>query len=173
MVTPQQFRDLRASVPSPVTIVTTADENGPVGATVSAFMPLSINPHLILIAMEDSSRVLDRIRERGQFAVNILAEQQAELAMIFGGPGREKFAHAEWHLDHGLPRFDRVASWLSCEVADTLPGGDHVILLGKVTAVSNTETAPMVYSHRLFGTHSEFAHRPKRALEESIGAFRR
>lgn len=168
-----QFRDLRAAVPSPVTIVTTQGSEGPAGATVSAFLPLSLEPHMILVAMENRSNVLQRICQEGRFAVNILAEQQSDLALTFGSRVENKFDQAQWHSDHGLPRFEGAAGWLVCELADTLPGGDHSILLGTVLHASTSDAAPMVYSHRLFGTHSEFAQRPRRPIVDHVAACAR
>lgn len=168
-----QFRDLRAAVPSPVTIVTTDGTEGPAGATVSAFMPLSLEPHLILVALENRSNVLRRICREGRFAVNILAQHQPELALTFGGRSENKFDQADWHYDHGLPRLEGTAGWLVCELYDVVSGGDHTILVGAVEHAAGSDTAPMVYSHRLFGTHSEFAKRPRRPIVDHVAACAR
>ncbi|ABY22362.1 flavin reductase-like, FMN-binding protein [Renibacterium salmoninarum ATCC 33209] len=169
----RQFRELRAAVPSPVTIVTTDGDEGPAGATVSAFMPLSLEPHLILVAMENRSNVLRRICREGRFAVNVLAQHQPELALTFGGRGENKFDQSEWHSDHGLPRLEGTAGWLVCELYDVVPGGDHTMLVGAVQQAAGSDTAPMVYSHRLFGTHSEFVKRPRRPIVDYATAFAR
>ena len=44
-----------AAVCTPVTVVTTADEDGPHGATVSAFASLSLRPPLVTVALDRRS----------------------------------------------------------------------------------------------------------------------
>ncbi|WP_159709147.1 flavin reductase family protein [Arthrobacter sp. 18067] len=173
MQTQAQLRDLRAAVPSPVTIVTAAGDDGPAGATVSAFMPLSLEPHLVLVALENKSGLLRKICREGHFGVNILAQHQPELALTFGGRSENKFDRVSWSYDHGLPRLQDTAGWLACELYDVISGGDHTVLVGSVQHAASADTSPMVYSHRLFGTHSEFAKRPRRPILDQLAACAR
>ena len=57
----QDFRDLMAGVCAPVTVVTTADQDGPHGATVSSFASLSLRPPLVSVALDRRSGLLARI----------------------------------------------------------------------------------------------------------------
>jgi flavin reductase (DIM6/NTAB) family NADH-FMN oxidoreductase RutF len=52
--------------------------------------------------------------------------------------------------DGGLPRIGGAAAWLECEVEDVLPGGDHLIVVGLVTACETEEVEPLVYHRRDF-----------------------
>jgi hypothetical protein len=58
----QAFRDLMSAVCAPVTVVTTADEDGPHGTTVSAFASLSLRPPLVTVALDRRSGLLGRWR---------------------------------------------------------------------------------------------------------------
>ena len=57
----QKFRDLMAGVCAPVSVVTTADIEGPHGATVSSLASLSLRPALVSIALDRQSALLSRI----------------------------------------------------------------------------------------------------------------
>ena len=69
----QVFRDLMAAVCAPVTVVTSADEAGPHGATVSAFASLSLRPPLVTVARDRRSALLASILGTGRLGVNVLA----------------------------------------------------------------------------------------------------
>jgi flavin reductase (DIM6/NTAB) family NADH-FMN oxidoreductase RutF len=84
------------------------------------------------------------------------------MALLFARRGTDRFRAAPWRVDRGLPQLLEAASWIACDLAKAVEGGDHLLLLGGVTWASRTEAAPLVYGHRVFGTHSGFATRPHR-----------
>ncbi|MGW2189523.1 flavin reductase family protein [Streptomyces sp. NPDC001719] len=155
----QDFRDAMAGVCSPVTIVTAAENGTPYGVTVSAFTSLSLRPAMVSVALDRSSNVLTRILATGRFGVNVLGHDQDDLATTFARRLPDRFAAsgAPWRHDHGLPRLTEAPGWLVCELGSTVEGGDHLLLLGRVVHVRTSAAAPLVYSHRTFGTHSAFA----------------
>ena len=151
-----EFRNTMASVCMPVTIVTAMDSSRPHGTTVSAFSSLSIEPPLVMVALDQASDLLAIIRATRRFGVNLLAHGQEDLAMKFARKGPDKFDGIAWRQTHGLPRLDGVGGWVVCEVEEMHEGGDHLILLGRVLAAEPIPDAPLVYHNRLFGTHSEY-----------------
>lgn len=169
----QAFRDLMAGVCAPVTIVTTTAEDLPHGTTVSAFASLSLRPPMVTVALDRGSKVLSRITATGRFGVNVLARTQDDLALCFARRGADRFAGVDWDFDHGLPRLGSAPGWLVCEVAQAVEGGDHLLILGLVTHVKTTPAAPLVYGHRMFGTHSAFADRPRHTIREHVAACAR
>lgn len=168
----KDFRDLMSRVCAPVTIVTTVDHDGPHGATASSFAALSQEPPLITVAFDRRSALLQRIRTSGRFGVNVLGHGQDDLAMVFAsrGAGAGRFAGISWHYDSGLPRVDGSAGWVSCDLFDTVEGGDHLLLFGLVTRMSKAELPPLVYAHRTFGTHSRYSERPRHPITDQIAA---
>lgn len=173
MVLDQEFRDVMASVCAPVTVVTALVDDQPHGTTVSAFASLSLRPPMITVALDRKSTALAMIQRAGRFGVNVLGQGQDDLALVFARRDVDRFAAADWHLDHGLPRLDGAASWLACDLATAVDGGDHLLLLGTVTHAGRTESAPLVYGHRVFGTHSHFAERPRRPIHDHVAACAR
>ncbi|POM23191.1 4-nitrophenol 4-monooxygenase/4-nitrocatechol 2-monooxygenase, reductase component [Actinomadura rubteroloni] len=171
MVDEQAFRDLMAGVCAPVTIVTTSAD-GPHGTTVSAFASLSLRPPMVTVALDRSSGLLARILRTGRFGVNILGSGQAETALAFARRG-DRFASVAWYTDQGLPRLAEAPGFLACDLARPVDGGDHLLLLGTVRAVRSRTAAPLVYGNRIFGTHSGFADRPRRPIDDLISACSR
>ena len=170
----QVFRDLMAAVCAPVTVVTTADEDGPHGTTVSAFASLSLRPPLVTAALDRRSALLARILLSRRFGVNVLGSGDDDIALRFAGPAAAgRFAGVPWTPAHGLPRLDCAAAWAECELDQVVDGGDHLLLIGLVTHAESRQAAPLVYGHRTFGTHSRFAHRPRRPIDDTIAACAR
>ena len=169
MVGEQAFRDLMAAVCAPVTVVT-ATGDGPFGTTVSAFASLSLRPPMITVALDRGSRLLDPVLRTGRFGVNVLSHGQDEIARLFAQPSVDRFAAADWHYDHGLPRLSGAPGWLVCELAQKVDGGDHLLLLGTVIEADARTAPPLVYGHRTYGTHSGFADRPRRPIADLIAA---
>lgn len=51
--------------------------------------------------------------------------------------------------------------------------GDHLLLVGLVTHAVPTQSPPLVYGHRTFGTHSHFHQRPRRPMADLVAACAR
>ena len=151
-----RFRDVMASVATPVSVITSIGAAGlPHGTTVSAFASLSMSPPMVLVCLDRGSDLLVVVRESGRFAVNVLGADQAPTALAFarkGGAG--KFQGVRWDLDHGLPRLPGAPGWLACDVAELVDGGDHVLALGTVAAAGTSDGRPLTYHGRVFGTHT-------------------
>lgn len=169
-VEPLRFRDLMAGVCAPVTIVTTGHGDDPHGATASSLASLSLDPPLITVAFDHRSALLRRILAAGRFGVNLLCRGQEDLAQAFATRSDDRFAGVRWHYDAGLPRLDGAARWMACDLDRAVPGGDHLLLFGLVTAAARAELPPLIYAHRTYGTHSRFDERPRPLIAGQIAA---
>ncbi|MDI2030496.1 flavin reductase family protein [Saccharopolyspora sp. TS4A08] len=164
MTTPEQrataFREVMAGVCTPVSVVTAMDGDRPHGTTVSAFASLSLNPPMVLVALDRASELLALVRRSDRFGVNVLADGQSALAKQFARKGSAKFHGVRWCPAGGLPRLDGASGWLACEVSGLVDGGDHVIAIGAILDADARGTAPLTYHQRRFGTHTAFRGQP-------------
>ncbi|MEV6901589.1 flavin reductase family protein [Amycolatopsis sp. NPDC051372] len=153
------FRDVMAGVATPVSVVTAFHEGSPHGTTVSAFTSLSMDPPMVLVSLDKTSRLLGLVRKSRRFGVNVLGAAQAETARSFAKKLEmgEKFAGVDWQHDNELPRLAGVPGWLACTVSQEVEGGDHIVLFGQVVSASTVTAAPLTYHSRTFGTHSLLA----------------
>lgn len=114
---------------------------------------------------------MSRIIATGAFGVNVLSAAQDDLAMTFASRAVDRFSSTGWSSCDGLPpRLDDITGWATCEVAQTIEAGDHLLLVGTVTRAASAHRPPLVYSHRTFGTHSQFAVRARPAIVDQIVA---
>lgn len=154
MPDPQRFREVIGRFPTGVSVVTAAGEAGPAGLTTNAVTSLSLDPLLLLVCVDRGSRTLPALESAGRFAVNVLREGQEDLARVFASkrPMPEKFEAITHTVAHGVPVLDDALAWLACEVQEILPGGDHVIAIGEVTALdADPAGRPLVWWRGEFG----------------------
>jgi flavin reductase (DIM6/NTAB) family NADH-FMN oxidoreductase RutF len=130
-----------------VTVVTTQGGDGPAGMTANAICSLSLEPLLMLVCLEETSRTLAAVRESGRLAVNVLAQHQQPLSSVFASkaPEPEKFEGIGYDEVDGVPVLHEVVAWLTGEVQDLLPGGDHLIGVTAVRTVGSPGGEPLVY----------------------------
>jgi flavin reductase (DIM6/NTAB) family NADH-FMN oxidoreductase RutF len=130
-------RDLRNALgtfPTGVAVVTTRAPSGAfVGLTINSFSSLSLEPPLVLWALQLASPSLGAFDRARHFAVNILAEGQVELSKRFASQLPNKFSDLEVHAGlEGLPLIAGCAARLECRAAARHNGGDHVLFIGQV-----------------------------------------
>jgi 3-hydroxy-9,10-secoandrosta-1,3,5(10)-triene-9,17-dione monooxygenase reductase component len=131
---PARFRQVLGHFCTGVTVITTADENGPAGFACQSFAALSLDPPLVLFCPSRSSATWPRIAAAGHFCANVLADGQRELARVFGTSGPDKFAGVRWSpSSSGAPVLDGALTWVGCSVEAVHDAGDHHVVLGRVT----------------------------------------
>ena len=144
------FRQAAGRFASGVTVVTTSASEGAYGVTVSSFASLSLNPLLVTVSINRSSRLVEHVRTVQAFAVSVLASDQQHVASYFAASGRRPepagFSTVSTILQQtGAPIIEGCLSWFDCTLEDILPGGDHEILVGRVSAAGGRTGEPLVY----------------------------
>jgi flavin reductase (DIM6/NTAB) family NADH-FMN oxidoreductase RutF len=149
------FRRFLARWPTGVTILTTGTPGGPAGCTASTLLRASTDPPLLAVALAAGSGTLAAVRERARFGLSVLGWQQRELADRFAtAPWDERFAGLAYRWSNGVPLLDRAVSTAVCVLRDTLPVGDHVLVVGEPIDWVPGPAAPLLvrvggHSHRL------------------------
>jgi len=107
------FRDTLGRFGSGVVIVTATYKSAPIGFVMQSFMSLSLDPPLIVVAPAKSSSSWPKIREVGQFCVNILAADQLELCRTFSNPCEDRFDGIKIETGvNGAPRLPGVLAYI-------------------------------------------------------------
>lgn len=149
---PDEFRQTVGLLPTGVTVVSAFGGSGPAGATASAVCSLSLEPMMMLVCLDHSSRSLEALREAGRFGISVLSEDQRSAAEIFASkvPQTEKWGTVGWRSQGGVPVVEEGLAQVICSVAEVIPGGDHVIVTGLVEQVEARPGEPLVYHGGLF-----------------------
>jgi 3-hydroxy-9,10-secoandrosta-1,3,5(10)-triene-9,17-dione monooxygenase reductase component len=136
-----------------VTVITATGPEGPVGMTANAVTSLSLDPLLLIVCFDVGARTLRVVRETGAFGVNMLAAGEEEIARRFASklPEAEKFAGVAHDLHDGLPVLRDAHAWIGCRLEQLVPGGDHVIGIGAVTAAEAGGGDPLLWYGGRYG----------------------
>lgn len=136
-----------------VSVITTRAPDGLSGMTASAVASLSLQPLQLLVCIASHLPTAVAIQQSGAFAVNVLADQDEELAIHFATRQSDKFAAVGYSEEHGVPVLDAAMAYFVCDVAEALPGGDHTIFVGDVRDChSQSDRSPLIYFDRGFGS---------------------
>ncbi|MFD8572162.1 flavin reductase family protein [Streptomyces sp. NPDC059639] len=155
-VDPAEFRRVLGAFASGVTVITAPGPDGPAGFACQSFASLSLDPPLVTFMVARTSTTWPRIARAGVFCVNVLAADQAELCRGFAVSGADKFAGVRYDAApvSGSPRLDGVAAWIDCTIHAVHTGGDHLIVVGRITALSTPDAppSPLLFHHGHFAT---------------------
>ena len=129
-----------------VTVVTTGGIAGLHGMTANAVASLSLDPPLVLVAVDKRALTLDYLKKNRCFAVNILRLEQEELSRQFATPGPKDFSDLKTtNAATASPILADCLAYLDCKVVDILPGGDHEIFVGEILAGEHHGGEPLLY----------------------------
>src|SRR5262245_50202285 len=92
----KQQRTIMGRFATGVTVVTTAGTGGLGGLTANAVTSLSLDPPLVLVAVDKKAGSYPEIRANGCYAVNILAADQEDISRRFATPGPKDYAGLKW-----------------------------------------------------------------------------
>jgi 3-hydroxy-9,10-secoandrosta-1,3,5(10)-triene-9,17-dione monooxygenase reductase component len=149
----RRLRDVLGHFASGVTVVTAGTPDGPIGFTCQSFSSLSLEPPLVVFAPARTSRTWPRLREMGRFCVNVLAEDQVELAQQFARSGVDKFAGVRWRPSpHGSRVLDGVVAWIDGQLWNEYDGGDHTLVVARVLDLgANPGRRPLLFHRGAYG----------------------
>jgi flavin reductase (DIM6/NTAB) family NADH-FMN oxidoreductase RutF len=135
-----------------VTIVSALHQDRPFGTTASAVTSLSLEPPMLLVCLNKESETGRAMAAAGRFAVNILGEGQADLALRFATKGPDKFQGVPTTPGvDGEPLLADALATLECRVVEQTTGGTHVVFFGEVEHASAREGSPLAYYRGQFG----------------------
>lgn len=131
-------------------IVTAEADDGPRGFLALSATHLSAEPPLMMISVDKKTSALQTILDAGHFAINYLANGQADLAGPFGGKGElkgaDRFRLGSWStLATGAPVLDGAAGVIDCRVEEVIDRFGTAIILGRVVDFAATpDVVPLV-----------------------------
>jgi flavin reductase (DIM6/NTAB) family NADH-FMN oxidoreductase RutF len=146
----QEFREALGCFATGIAVVTaTADGGHRIGATVSSFNSVSLDPPLVLFSMARSSRAFAAWQSVTHFAVNVLAEHQDALSNKFARALGDKWEGARCvESETGVPLLTDSLAAFECARYANYDGGDHVIIVGRVRHVrvrKRADAVPLIF----------------------------
>ncbi|MFK2825756.1 flavin reductase family protein [Bacillus sp. B190/17] len=152
LVSSEEYRNVIGHFTSGVSIITVRENGVDYGITASAVSSVSLDPPMLLICANKSTGTCHAISREGSFTVNILAENQGELAYQFSRANTDKFADVTMSYGKlGNPVLDDTLAQLECRVVEEVTGGTHSVFIAEVQKADAAEKDPLVYFKGKFG----------------------
>ncbi len=149
--TARDYRDALGCFGTGVTVVTTMTPTGPLGMTANSFTSVSLDPPLILWCPARASRRHDDFAAARRFAIHVMAGDQQDLALRFSRRG-DDFGGLDWQsAENGPPQLAGCLARFDCTRAATHDGGDHSIILGRVTHVTHRAGRGLMFKRGQYG----------------------
>lgn len=132
-----------------IAVVTARGPDGALaGLTVNSFASVSLDPPLVLwsLSLHSSSRPV--FESCSHYAINVLAEDQAELSRRFAASGTDRFAGLEWFPGTGgAPLLKGCCARFECRNEARHAGGDHAIFVGRIEhhECMESQDRPLLY----------------------------
>lgn len=161
-IDPREFRRVIGLFGTGVTVITTRIGDDVHGMTANAFTSLSLDPLLVLVCVDRRARMHPLIQQAGRFAVNILHEGQEAISRNFAGQPEGSIADTlRFSTDDGAPLILGCLASVRCDVHEVLDGGDHAIVIGRVTEMIRGDVGahPLIY---FAGTYRRLLVEPER-----------
>ncbi|WP_439397554.1 flavin reductase family protein [Bradyrhizobium sp. PMVTL-01] len=131
-------------------LVTARGSQGPAGFLALSATHVTASPPTMLVSIGRRTSALSAIKESGNFAINYLPKEHEDLAIIFGGQGKEKgadrFKPGEWTvLATGAPVLVCPVGSIDCHVENAIECHDAIIFLGRIVDwVQNASQLPLI-----------------------------
>lgn len=145
------FKMAMGRLASGVAVVTTGGQGLCNGTTATAICSVSVTPPLVVAILNFASRTNALIRESGAFSINILAENQQDLAVRFSASANKSFdGTVHWMGETGSPILGGCVAVLECILHSAHEVETHTMFVGRVVNVLETATPPLIRNNGAF-----------------------
>ncbi|HJN07220.1 MAG TPA: flavin reductase family protein [Pirellulaceae bacterium] len=142
----QQQRKIMGAFATGVTVASTRIGDETWGMTANGITSLSLDPPLVLLAVQKDAASHGKFKEGGCFALSILTVEQQELSDRFAFKGPKDFSGLDYATgESGAPILADSLGWVDCRITQVLEGGDHDIFIGEILAGQAGNGEPLLY----------------------------
>jgi flavin reductase (DIM6/NTAB) family NADH-FMN oxidoreductase RutF len=155
-VSPEALRGAMRLWATGVSVVTTILDGSCHGMTVSSFTSISLDPPLVMVSLEHSTRTHDMVAQTGIFGITILSEGQQAISERFAGrlsDSQDRFAGLEtFTMETGAPFVAGGLAFMDSQVTSRIEAGSHTLFIARVVAtrfITDHEN-PIIYFNRSY-----------------------
>ena len=154
MADSQGFRQAWGKFATGVSVVTSKERDGQIhGMAANGIASVSLDPMLVLVCVGHNRNSYEHIKGRGRFAINILAEDQRNIAEYYAMPHERRKDEPDATFTRtkaGGAFLDGCLAKMDCHVVDEHVCGDHSIFIGEVDEIEIAEGRPLMFSEGKF-----------------------
>lgn len=138
-----------------VCVVTADSPAGPLGITVNSFTSVSLTPRLVLWCLDERSDRWPVFAAADRFAIHVLPSSDRTLASRFA-KGVSVLGEGEFtRPTDGPPCLPEALVRFDCVTHERIPLGDHLVIVGRVTAFTDSGGEALTFFRGRYGAASE------------------
>jgi len=161
----RMFRNALGRFATGVIVVTAGPRRTPHAMTANAFMSGSLEPPLVVVSVERTSRMHGRLAGARRFGVSILGQAHEPASRHFAGQAVPGFVPAFGELA-GVPVLAHAAVVIAARIEHRHPCGDHTLFVAEVEDFAVAEAAPpLLYYEGRYGMFQALPGAPGRTDE--------
>lgn len=151
-LSPASLREAFGHFPSGVIAIAAEVDGTRVGLAASTFVPVSLDPPLVAFCVQNSSTTWPKLADRPLLGISLLGESHDEAAKTLAKKTGDRFEGLETTSTEGGAVFIHGTSvWLESAIEQSIPAGDHVIVVLRVSEIAvHDDIAPIVFHRSVF-----------------------
>ena len=148
------FREAMRLFPAAVSIIGAEKDGVRHGYTATAVCSLSAEPARLLTCADKTAGNHQLIIEAQRFSVNLLGEDQADLASRFASkPVESRFEQGDWRTGAGgLPVLAGAVAAFECALERHIEFETHCVFFGRIVACVTENKPALMYCDRSYGS---------------------
>lgn len=151
---PQLLRETFSHFPSGVAALAAEIDGKPEALVASSFtVGVSMDPPLVLFAVQNNSTTWPELRKAPRIGVSVLGQSHEDICRQLASRNKNRrFAGLNVETsDAGAVFLHGAPVWLECKVVDEIPAGDHHVVLLEITAIKTDPAVdPLVFHQSQF-----------------------
>lgn len=151
-LSPAELREAFSHIPSGVVAIAAEADGVRVGMAASTFVPVSLDPPLVSVSVQNTSQTWPRLAGLPALGISVLAEQHHDAVRTLAAKDGDRFAGLQTvSTGAGALFIEGTCVWLETAVEQSVPAGDHTVVILRVRDIRvHAEASPIVFHRRRF-----------------------
>ena len=151
-LSPTTLREAFGHFPTGVIAIAAEVDGTRVGLAASTFVPVSLDPPLVSFCVQNTSETWPKLKGLPYLGISVLGEAHDDAARALAAKTGDRFAGLETtSRDSGAVFIHGTAVWLESAIEQTVPAGDHTIVILRVSDITvHADVAPIVFHRSTF-----------------------
>ncbi|MET7694855.1 flavin reductase family protein [Streptomyces sp. NPDC005483] len=148
----QTLRKAYGQFPTGVVAIAAQVDGEPLGLAASTFVPVSLDPPLVAFCIQNTSSTWPRLAGAARLGVSVLGSDHSGAARSLGSKASNRFAGLTTKTTcEGALFIEGATAWLDTCIQETVPAGDHTIVLLQVHGLTvRAQVSPIVFHASTF-----------------------
>lgn len=141
------LRDVYACHPSGIVFIGATVDDAPCGMAVSTFTPVSLDPPLVSVCVQNTSSTWPRLRTCSRLGISVLSYGHSGAVPSLSAKTGDRFSGVTVSTStEGAVFLDGCSVWIEASLYQVVEAGDHSIAILQITDITrHGDVQPVVF----------------------------